>query len=289
MSDLWKYKIEEIEKIFEKNGCKFISKQYTGVNDVYDYMCTCGEIHKGSVSNFRAGYRSCASGKRVPWNLQKVKEYFAKYGCEFLDDWFDKVIEKHNFRCKCGRMDIIDLHHFKRHKRCGRCGKTRKYTTEEIKQRYQDQGCVFLDDVYVNNNFKHKYLCRCDNIHFMKPSNFFQGKRCKKCSPTGGFLTNKPSYLYLLEKDDLYKVGIYNEGTRRIKDHILNGWKQIDEIGPLHGSWIQATETVIFQKLKSKNIPTGFEAGLKKFDGYSECWRKRDFCVSSINDLWEKL
>lgn len=286
---MYKHTIEDIRKIYFEKGCDFLSKEYSGVCKIYDYKCTCGEIHKGSVSNFRAGYRSCASGKIVFWNLEKVKKYFKQYECEFLDDWFDKIIEKHNFKCRCGRIDKISVHHFKRHKRCGRCGKTKKYTTEEIKQRYKDQGCEFLDTKYINNRTSHKYLCRCGNIHHMRPDNFFQGKRCKKCSPTGGFLTNKPSYLYLLKKDQLLKAGIYNQGTRRIKDHMLNGWEQIDELGPLHGSWIQATETVIFQKLKSKSIPLGSEAGIEKFDGYTECWRKEDFDVSSLGELWEKL
>lgn len=284
-----KYKLEEIKSFYAEKGCEFVGSEFARVNKIYEYKCACGEIHKGSFSNFKAGYRSCASGKRVPWNLQKVKEYFAKYGCEFLDNWWNKVLDKHSFKCKCGRIEVIDLHHFKRHKRCGRCGKTRKYTTEEIKQKYREQGCEFLDEVYINSNTKHKYLCKCGNIHSMKPGNFFMGKRCKVCSPTGGFLANKPSYLYLLEYKNLLKVGIYNQGTRRIKDHALYGWFQLDEIGPLHGSWIQATETLILQRLKSKSIPTGPEAGLPKFDGYTECWRKSDLSVSSLTELWNSL
>jgi hypothetical protein len=113
------------------------------------------------------------------------------------------------------------------------------------------------------------------------------GKRC--CRGTGGFKRNKLSYLYLLAHDSKFKVGIYNEGTRRLQDHAIYGWKLIDQIGPLMGRYIETIETLIFQMFTNKGILTGADAGLENFDGYTEVWLAKDFYVDSIADLWDRL
>jgi hypothetical protein len=279
--------IEIIKQIVENNGDKLISKIYKSKEHI-KYEChKCGENHTGYISNYERGYRSCASGKRTVWTLEKVKEYFAKYGCQYLDNWFDYVLDKHNFKCKCGRIDVIDLHHFKRHKRCGRCGKTRKLTLEEAKNNTRSVGGELLATEWKRNNSDYDFICVCGKPYRCRYSNFMSGKRC--CRGTGGFKRNKPSFLYLLSYQDLLKVGIYNEGTRRIQDHAIYGWKLIDQIGPIKGQDIENIETTIFQMFTKKGILTGAEAGLENFDGYTEVWLAKDFFVESIADLWDRL
>ena len=279
--------IEEIKQIVESNGDKLITKVYEPKGKVEFTCYKCGENHKGYLSNIYKNHRSCASGKRIPWTLEKVKDYFKNYNCEYLDDWFDNVLDKHNFRCKCGSVDIIDLHHFKRHKRCGRCGKTRKLTIEEAKSNVRSVGGELLATEWINTWTDYDFTCVCGKPYRCRYSNFMSGKRC--CRGTGGFKRNKPSYLYLLAHDSKFKVGIYNQGTRRIQDHAIYGWKLIDQMGPIMGRDIENIETTIFQMFTKKGILTGAEAGLENFDGYTECWYAKDFPVESLADLWEKL
>jgi Zn finger protein HypA/HybF involved in hydrogenase expression len=279
--------IEEIKKTIENNGDELITKIYDPGKHI-EFKChKCNENHSGYYSNIKRGYRSCASGKRIVWTLEKVKAYFAKYGCVFLDDWFDNVLDKHNFKCKCGRLDKIDLHHFKRHKRCGKCGKTRKLTIEEAKSNIRSKGGELLATEWINTWADYDFICVCGNPYRCRYNNFMSGKRC--CRGTGGFKRNKLSYLYLLAYNDLFKVGIYNEGTRRLQDHAIYGWKLVDQIGPLMGRDIETIETLIFQMFTKKGILTGAEAGLENFDGYTECWSAKDFFVESIADLWNRL
>jgi hypothetical protein len=279
--------IEIIKQIVENNGDKLISKIYKSKEHI-KYECNkCGENHTGYISNYEMGYRSCASGKRTVWTLEKVKEYFAQYGCEYLDDWFDYVLDKHNFKCKCGKIDRTSLHKFKKSKRCGRCGKTRKLTLEEAKSNIRSKGGELLAKEWINNSTDYDFICVCGKPYRCRYSNFMSGKRC--CRGTGGFKRNKPSFLYLLSYQDSFKVGVYNEGTRRIQDHAIYGWKLIDQIGPIKGQDIENIETTILQIFRNKKIPTGELAGFNKFDGYTECWLKSDFSVTSLADLWDKL
>jgi hypothetical protein len=282
-----KHTLDKIAKLCESRNDLLISKEYHYKKHI-EYLCgVCKEFHKSLLSNYHRGYRSCASGKKIVWNLEKARAYFAQYDCELLDDWFDKTTDKHNFRCRCGREDVIDLHHFRRHKRCGRCGKTRKLTIEEAKSNIRSVGGELLATEWIKNNSNYDFICVCGKPYRCRYSNFMSGKRC--CRGTGGYNSSKPSFLYLLKYNNLFKVGIYNKGTKRIKDHANYGWKQIDEIGPLNGNSIMSIETVIFQMFKKNCVPTGKEAGLEKFDGYSECWSANDLYVTSIDDLWNKL
>jgi hypothetical protein len=282
-----RFTIEEIKQTVENNGDKLITEVYNSGEHIEFECHKCGKNHSGYLHNYQKGYRTCASGKRVPWTLDLVKQYFAEHGCEYLDDWFDKVLDKHNFRCRCGREDVIDLHHFRRHKRCGRCGKTRKLTLEEAKSNVRSVGGELLATEWINSWTDYDFICVCGKPYRCRYSNFMSGKRC--CRGTGGFKRNKPSYLYLLTYNDLLKVGMYNEGTRRIQDHAIYGWKLIDQMGPIMGRDIENIETTVFQMFRMKNIPLGEDAGLEKFDGYTECWLKKDLNVSSIQELWENL
>lgn len=279
--------IEIIKQTVENNSDILVTQIYKPGEHIEFECHKCGENHTGHFNNYKRGYRSCASGKKIVWNLEKVIVYFSEHGSEYLDDWFDKVLDKHNFRCKCGREDVIDLHHFRRHKRCGRCGKTRKLTIEEAKSNVRSVGGELLATEWINNSTDYDFICVCGKPYRCRYSNFMAGKRC--CRGTGGFKRNKPSYLYLLTYNDLLKVGIYNEGTRRIEDHAICGWQLIDQMGPIMGRDIENIETTVFQMLRMKNVLTGSEAGLEKFDGYTECWLKKDMNVSSIQELWENL
>jgi hypothetical protein len=97
------------------------------------------------------------------------------------------------------------------------------------------------------------------------------------------------SNVYLLKRDGVLKIGKNNRKSWRLVTHKSNGWTLIDKIGPISGAAAHEIEKTIKDCLKSKNIPLGSEAGLENFDGYTECWLKKDLNISSINELWEKI
>ena len=147
----------------------------------------------------------------------------------------------------------------------------------------------FLDDFYVNSHYFHNYKCKCGKIAKMNLNNWRNGKRCKDCGNTIVFDNNLPSNVYLLERDGLFKIGVNNRKSWRLIIHKNAGWTVVDKMGPILGNYAKEIEKTIKERLKSKNIPTGPDAGLPKFDGYTECWRKSDLSVSSLTELWDYL
>jgi hypothetical protein len=57
----------------------------------------------------------------------------------------------------------------------------KKLTYQEVKKRFEDEGCELLDEYYCNSQSKVKYVCNCGNESIIRPHSFFNGHRCQKC------------------------------------------------------------------------------------------------------------
>jgi hypothetical protein len=134
-----------------------------------------------------------------------------------------------------------------------------------------------------------KYICKCGNPSKINLNNWRNGKRCQICGDILVFDMMLTSNVYLLRRGSQFKIGKNNRKSWRLVTHKNNGWEVIDKIGPIMGRDAHDIEKTIKYLLKNKGIPTGSEAGLEKFDGYSECWLANDLYVTSIDDLWNKL
>jgi hypothetical protein len=62
-------------------------------------------------------------------------------------------------------------------------GMAKKFTYEEVKTYFSEQGCELLELEYINANTKMKYICICGNPSTITFSKFFhRGQRCRKCA-----------------------------------------------------------------------------------------------------------
>ncbi|HUS51462.1 MAG TPA: hypothetical protein VMZ91_14935, partial [Candidatus Paceibacterota bacterium] len=91
------------------------------------------------------------------------------------------------YRCFCGNVSKICFSSFKRGSRCNKCGtkkgtEKQKHSLEYIKQYFEDQCCLLLENEYINCMTLMTYKCSCGNISEISFDNFKQGKRCRKCS-----------------------------------------------------------------------------------------------------------
>jgi hypothetical protein len=65
--------------------------------------------------------------------------------------------------------------------------KTRKkWTFEEVKQYFSENGCVLLSTEYINTKQKLDYICSCKNPSKITFTHFKNGVRCKECSNKRG-------------------------------------------------------------------------------------------------------
>lgn len=59
-----------------------------------------------------------------------------------------------------------------------------KYTTEEMKELFKEQGCELLDE-YHGTHSPMDYKCKCGKYSTTTWNNFSKGKRCGHCAKTG--------------------------------------------------------------------------------------------------------
>jgi len=227
--------------------------------------------------------------KAGKFTFEQAKKRYEESGWELLSSEYQGNSFPHKAKCKCGHLTVKRLNDLKRYPGCRRCGDNYIPTVEELKMEFKNDGCVFLDDFYVNSHYKHRYICNCGNESVICLNNWRNGRRCKVCGDALVYDMSLPSNVYLLQRTEQFKIGKNNRKSWRLVTHKNNGWNVLDKIGPISGLSAHDIEKTILFCLKAKNVPLGKSAGLQKFDGSSEVWLAKDFFVESLEDLWSKL
>ena len=113
------------------------------------------------------------------------------------------------------------------------------------------------------------------------------GQGCPTCAPIG-FDPNAPGWLYFIEHlgSDLLQIGISNKPEQRLKSHARRGWAPIDVQGPWGiGEVAHQWEQSILRYLRSRGAVFASDAGIERFDGYTEAWLRTSFPVTSLKQL----
>lgn len=67
----------------------------------------------------------------------------------------------------------------------------KRFTFEEVRAYFEEQGCELLSDTYKGSTVKLRYRCSCGNVAEIEYRLFRSGKRCRKCSRTRANATNR--------------------------------------------------------------------------------------------------
>lgn len=179
---------EQVVEIFAGKGCELLDK-YEGNQISMSYKCKCGNITKTSLIGFRNsdGCRQC-SGPNIDrkYTYEYVKNYFAKEGCELLEEVYTKSVLPLRYKCKCGTISHMDFGNFLRGRRCQTCKgifNSEKFRTkdDDIRQVCEENGCKFLRSFIKNGRIRIEYKCKCDNVAEAYLSNYKRFPNCKKC------------------------------------------------------------------------------------------------------------
>jgi hypothetical protein len=150
---------------------------------------------------FKCG-RKNASENRKRWNVAKLREYYAEYNCEFLEDVYINMRIKMRFKCHCGKESSATLDCFKISHQCGDCGKKQMVKTksesgwniDSIKEYYKSHGCEFLSEEYKTIKSNYPFKCVCGEIAETTGQRFIRGVRCKNCGDKRRKDTNIKKY-----------------------------------------------------------------------------------------------
>lgn len=66
-----------------------------------------------------------------------------------------------------------------------------------MKKYFEENNCVLLENSYINNHTKMRYICSCGNISKIIFSDFQNGSRCQKCGRNKQANTNRFTYEYV--------------------------------------------------------------------------------------------
>lgn len=185
-----------VRDYFRQNGCLLLSTEYKNVDDILDYICVCEKPSKISFDSFKRGARckSCgikkmAETQSIP--IDKVRKIFEDGGCELISSIYKNALQKLDFICECGENGNIDLQHFQRGQRCGRCNEL-SHGESKISKFLKENNIAF-DPQYTFKNFKimksHRFdfaifdndglfcLVEYDGIQHYEPVKFFGGEK----------------------------------------------------------------------------------------------------------------
>lgn len=179
---------EYVKEVFESNGCKLISKEYKGNNSKLKYECECGNESEISLAHFQNGRRckKCAGTEKLAF--KDIIERFEGRGIELLttESEFEKAGQLFKFLCRCGREGSTTLYTVRDNHYCQEChfeemSKDRRHSVADIRKRFKEEGCILLEEEYVNNSLPLLYECSCGNTAKISYASFLRGSRCRSC------------------------------------------------------------------------------------------------------------
>ena len=140
--------------------------------------------------------------------------------------------------------------------------------------------------VVAGSTRKLEWKCESGHIWKAQIANRRNGAGCPSCA-VSGFDPNKPAFLYFVDHFDLemFQIGITNDPVTRLAKHERRGWEFRELRGPMDGRLTQKIEIDCIRTLRKRGAIFGQEAGIEKFDGYTEAWTKASLAVTSIKQI----
>lgn len=219
--------------IIDNSKVELLSTEFKNSKTKMKFRCECGNIFETNFDMFkRKNKRQCNDcGKRNQISKQvKTHKTFCeeveKYGneeYEVVGNYINNCTKIEILHSKCGTVYEVTPRKFISGRRCPKCNKNIKYTTNEIKEKINKltNGEYELISEYVNYDthisVKHK---ECGNIWEVLPHNFFKkrGTRCPKCCGREYWNTlSFANYVKETTSGEYEVVGKYINARQKIK------------------------------------------------------------------------
>ena len=113
------YSLEEVKKIIEEKGCKYISGDYINNKSKLIIQCRCGNLFEKDFNHFNRGQNRCPKcGKELSrkakykYNYESVKEILSKKGYTLLDKEYISCETPMKCMCNKGHVFYVRLSDF---------------------------------------------------------------------------------------------------------------------------------------------------------------------------------
>jgi hypothetical protein len=200
-----KFTFEEVKIKFEELGCKLLSDVYEGKDVPMEFICECGNKSTISWNNLRRGCRCkeyCGINKRTKARntleitqkikqtyFRKRKEYYRKFGCEYLEDEIKTNHDVLKYKCACGKIHFKTFGAFKNCWKCDDCmdsdkvarSERRKLSFPEVNFLVESKQCELLSESYGGYYDELQFMCSCGNKFHKTFAAFKLSSECSNC------------------------------------------------------------------------------------------------------------
>jgi hypothetical protein len=156
----YRYKLEDIQKAFKKEGYRLLSTSYTSPHINLDFECDKG--HRGQVTWSSFKYRrSRCSPCDIESKRRNIKPILEKEGYVLLSNNYKWYRSKIDCLCPKGHKIQITWGTFRVGHRCPICNQERiKPSYEEIKSYFEKYHYQLLSTEYVKSSTFLQYKCQ---------------------------------------------------------------------------------------------------------------------------------
>lgn len=226
-----------------------------------------------------------------------VKESFEKEGYVFITKKYKNAFQKLDYVCRNGHTHSIKWNDWQQGQRCPYCAGQGKPTIEFIRFKFEKEGYVLLDDVYINSTQKLSYTCPQGHKHSISWDNWQQGRRCLYCNI--GKKGNNIKFTIEFIRSEFEK-----EGYILLTDVYVNCSQKLKYICPkrhqhsiIWSSWQRGSRCPTCKYIKqSGSGNTSWKGGIS-CEPYCDVWldkdfkesiRERDNYICQNPDCWRK-
>jgi transcription initiation factor IIE alpha subunit len=215
---------EQIKKSFKNEGYELLSKEYKKNNSYLYYKCPNGHTHKTTWYVWRKGHRcpSCIGNAKITYDF--VKKSFEKEGYTLLSKEYINAHKHLKFKCPNGHKHTIKWNNWRRGQRCSYCAGNVKFTYEQIKKIFEQEGYKLLSKEYKNVGTYLHYICPRGHKHKITLGAWRNGQRCGQCDIR--WSKNEKEIVKYIKK--IYKGTILENNRSLIKNPKTGCYLELD-------------------------------------------------------------
>jgi hypothetical protein len=121
-----KLSYDAVSKLFKDQGCELLDDKYINNSTPVSFRCSCGDVSKISVANFKKGSRCMSCGTRKAsakksHDIDYVRKCFEDQKCVLLEESYINNYTPMKYRCSCGNESVIRFFCLLKGQRCEAC------------------------------------------------------------------------------------------------------------------------------------------------------------------------
>lgn len=208
-----------LRRLAESRNGYLLSNYYNGSSNPLEWQCKCSYKWFATPTSIKGGSWCPKCAHCLPIGIQNAQLIAKAKNGKLLSTTYIDNRTKMKWECEFGHVWLSNIDNIKtKNSWCPICAKTQKLTIEEMIALAKSRQGECLSNVYVNNQEKLEWQCKCGYVWLAMPNKIKNGSWCPKCAQQ-----LKPTINEL--KDIAKKFGGFCLATEYINAHTKIQWQ----------------------------------------------------------------